>query len=130
MTPGAIADVNDRVETLALVAGGGVAGAVCRYAVGLVLGTWVLPWGTLVANVGGSFLLGVLLYNRRLRGGVSPRVRLVAGTGFLSSFTTYSTFAVETSRLAPVWAGTYVVVTYGLGFLGVLGGRRVARWLA
>jgi CrcB protein len=122
--------MDDRVDTLALVAGGGVVGAVCRYAVGLVVGAGTLPWGTLLANVLGSFLLGVLLYERRLRDAVPDRVRLVAGTGFLSSFTTYSTFAFETSQLPPGRAVAYVAATYGFGFLAVLVGRRVAGWVA
>lgn len=117
----------DRIETLTLVAGGGLAGALCRYAIAAVL-SGPLPWGTLAANATGAFLLGVLLYERRLRGAVPTRLRLVAGTGFLSSFTTYSTFAVETAALPPLLAAANVAATYGLGALAVVAGRAVARW--
>lgn len=81
-------------------------------------------------NVLGSFLLGVLLYENRLVGALSPETRLVLGTGFLSSFTTYSTFAVETSSLSPPLAAANVAVNYTLGLLGVVLGRVVARMLS
>lgn len=115
-----------RVETLALIAVGGVGGAVARHAVALAL-PGAFPWGTLAANVTGAFLLGVLLYEERLGGVLSRETRLVAGTGFLSSFTTYSTFAGETVALSPVLAVANVAATYALGFLAVLAGRGVVR---
>lgn len=118
----------DQATTLTLVGGGGVAGALCRHAVA-VAGPGTFPWGTLAANVTGAFLLGVLLYERRFRDAVPERLRLVAGTGFLSSFTTYSTFAAETTNLAPHLAVANVAVTYGLGLLAVIAGRAVAGWV-
>jgi len=116
--------------TLALVAVGGALGAVCRWGVSVALVGPAFPVGTLAVNVLGAFLLGVLLYERRLRNVIPSRVRLVAGTGFLSSFTTYSTFAAETVALAPALAGLNLAANYALGFLAVLAGRRVARWLS
>lgn len=118
-----------RAETLLLIAVGGFAGAIARHAVALALPS-TFPWGTLVANVVGAFLLGVLLYEERLVGVVSEETRLVAGTGFLSSFTTYSTFALETAALTPQMAVTNVAANYTLGFLAVLLGRAVTRWSA
>jgi CrcB protein len=118
-----------RVETLLLIAIGGFAGAISRHAVTLAL-PGAFPLGTLAANVVGAFLLGVLLYEQRLVGVVSEETRLVAGTGFLSSFTTYSTFALETAQLAPELAVANVAVNYALGFLAVLAGRAVTRWSA
>jgi len=120
----------DTDPTLPLVAVGGAAGAVCRWGVGVALAGATFPVGTLAVNVVGSFLLGVLLYERRLRNALSSRTRLVAGTGFLSSFTTYSTFAAETVTLTPALAGLNLAGNYALGFLAVLAGRRVAGWLS
>jgi len=116
-----------RIEPLLLIAAGGFAGATLRYAVAEALPATALPWGTLVANVLGSFALGVLLYEARLADALSPETRLMIGTGFLSSFTTYSTFAVETAALDPRWAVTNVALHYGLGFAAVVCGRWVAR---
>jgi CrcB protein len=118
-----------RFEPVLLVALGGFAGAISRYGVALALPE-TFPWGTLAVNVLGSFVLGVLLYERHLADALSAETRLVAGTGFLSSFTTYSTFALETVELAPRLAVANVAGTYTLGLVAVVCGRAVAGWLS
>lgn len=111
-----------RIETLVLVAIGGYAGSNLRYLVGdLVTGAG----GTLLVNVLGSFALGFLLYEARYSAVVSQRTHVVVGTGFLSSVTTYSTFALESVRFGLAGAG-YVVASYALGFGAVLVGRHLA----
>lgn len=111
-----------RIEALALVALGGFAGANARFAVSAAF-----PGlrGTLVANVLGSFALGLVLYASQFGAGLSERTRLGVATGFLSSFTTYSTFALQTAT-APTWALANVGATYALGFAAVFAGRAVA----
>ncbi|WP_435196773.1 fluoride efflux transporter CrcB [Natronomonas sp. EA1] len=109
---------------LAVVAVGAFLGATARYAVALAL-PGAFPWGTLLVNVAGSFLLGVLLYEERLVGGLPAEFQVLAGTGFLSSFTTFSTFAVETATLTPPLALANVGANYTLGLLAVLLGRAV-----
>lgn len=118
-----------RARPLALIAAGGFLGAVSRYLVGIALPT-AFPWGTLAANVGGTFLLGLLLYERHIADRLGAETRLIAGTGFCSSFTTYSTFAVETTRLSPELAALNVGANYALGFAAVLLGQVVARWVS
>ena len=108
------------VETVVLVGIGGFAGSNLRYFVGsLVPGLQ----GTLVVNALGSFALGFLLYEAMHLGVIADETRLVAATGFLSSFTTYSTFAVQTV-LTPEWAVANVLASYALGFGGVLLARQ------
>jgi CrcB protein len=92
-----------------LVAAGGCVGATLRYAVGVALPG---PTGTLAVNVLGSFVLGILVV--RLR---NARGQLFFGTGVLSSFTTYSTFAVETAALGAAMGAANVGATYLLGFV-------------
>ena len=121
--------LRERARPLALIAVGGFLGAVLRHAVAVALPT-AFPWGTLAANVGGAFLLGVLLYERHLADRLSAETRLIVGTGFCSSFTTYSTFAVETTQLSPELAALNVGANYALGFLAVLLGQLVARWIS
>jgi CrcB protein len=121
--------LRERAGPLALVATGGFLGAVLRHAVAIALPA-AFPWGTLAANVGGTFLLGFLLYERHLVDRLSAETRLLAGTGFCSSFTTYSTFALETTQLSPELAALNVGANYVLGALAVLLGRLVARWVS
>ena len=80
----------------------GAVGAPLRYIVdGFVLdrsgGTF--PLGTAVINIAGSFLLG-LLTGLALYHGFPTTSKIVLGSGFCGSFTTFSTFAFETVRLA------------------------------
>lgn len=84
-------------ERMIFVAIGGFFGAICRFAIS----NWVkahvntvLPLATFGINLLGSFLLGICV-------GVGPSssIQLLAGTGFLGAFTTFSTFSVESVRL-------------------------------
>jgi len=105
-----------------VIALGGFLGAVSRYFVGTLVAD---PGGTLVVNVAGSFALAATV-------GVvhSRRLRLFLTTGLLSSFTTYSTFAVESASLGLAGGAANVAATYALGVaaagLGLVFGRRVA----
>lgn len=113
-----------RLETVALVALGGFAGANLRHAVALVAPGLA---GTLVANVCGSLALGFVLYEEIYGGTLSAETRVVLATGFLSSFTTYSTFAVQSAQSRPLLLAANVAANYALGFAAVLAGRALAR---
>ena len=80
---------------LLLVCLGGAIGSGARYLVALwaasALGV-AFPFGTLMVNLAGSFLLGVLMHV-----GASTEWRLFLATGMLGGFTTYSTFNYETT---------------------------------
>ncbi len=85
------------------VALGAALGANARYIIGL----WAagrfgahFPYGTLIVNVLGSLFLGfvVVLTTERLT--LSPETRLLLAVGFLGSFTTFSSFAVESVTLS------------------------------
>lgn len=85
-------------RALLLVAVGGACGAVARYAIT----EWIpndFPWGTLVVNVLGSFLLGVLIAVGITNEQVTPEILLLVGTGALGAFTTMSTFSVDVIQL-------------------------------
>jgi len=79
-----------------LVGGGGVLGALARHAVAARLDASTYPAATFAVNVLGSFLLAVVTF-----AGAPTGVRLLVGTGACGSFTTFSSFAVETVQL---WA--------------------------
>jgi fluoride exporter len=88
--------------TLVMIAIGGAAGAVARY---LVDG-WVLdrtgagfPYGTLVINASGSFLLGILAALTIDRAVLPAEIRGPVLIGFLGAYTTFSTLMLESWRL-------------------------------
>jgi fluoride exporter len=86
----------------ALVGLAAALGAVSRYLVDqAVSNKWEsgFPWGTWVINVTGSFALG-LLTGLALHHGLSAHVVSVLGTGICGGYTTFSTFTVESVRLA------------------------------
>lgn len=116
------------------VGGAGFAGAVSRYWLSELVGKRVngsFPWGTVVVNLSGCFLLGLLSVVLGERLGVDPAVRLAVTVGFLGAFTTYSTFAYETAVLGRdgAWlaaaANVVVSVSAGVGaaWLGIAAGR-------
>jgi CrcB protein len=57
------------------------------------------PWGTACVNLVGSFSLGLLVGLREFHN-LDGNLSTIAGIGFLGAFTTFSTFAVETTRLS------------------------------
>lgn len=122
--------------TALLVVLGAAAGAACRWAVDRAVRSRVdgaFPWGTLVVNVAGSLLLGVLL-GAAANAAAGPGLLALVGTGFAGAFTTYSTFAYDTVRLAeeglPAASVGNVVASLVLGLLATLGGwaAGVAVW--
>lgn len=77
-----------------LVGVGGVGGALLRYAVYEAMPAQEYPLATLVVNVLGSFVLGVVIF-----ADVGETTVTLVGVGVCGAFTTYSTFAVDTVRL-------------------------------
>lgn len=107
------------MTVLGLALAGGL-GALARYHLGGWLASrWPgpVPVPTLVVNVAGSGLLGLLVGSMQT-GRLSAGLFAWAGTGFLGAFTTFSTFTYETVRLVEdgswLYAGLNVVLSYGL----------------
>ena len=78
------------------IAVGGGAGAVARFMVARQMGHWLgtyLPYGTLMVNALGSWMLGFLAVYLMDRPEISPLIRLGLAVGFLGAFTTFSTFS-------------------------------------
>jgi len=117
---------------LAAVATGGALGALLRFGVGAGLlhhSAAGFPWGTLSANVLGSFLLGFLARGLELRE-AGPRLRAFASVGLCGGFTTFSTFDLE-SRILLAEGRTAAAVSYSLGSVAVCVASILAgAWLA
>ncbi|HZF25323.1 MAG TPA: fluoride efflux transporter CrcB [Steroidobacteraceae bacterium] len=104
--------------SLLAVGVGAVLGAWLRWALGLVLNPVfpTLPLGTLVANLFGGFVIGIMMSGADPFG-FSPTTRLLITTGFLGALTTFSTFSAETVtlllRAQYGWAATLVLAHLG-----------------
>lgn len=119
---------------VALVAAGGMLGSVARYGLSGWAHRWSatgFPVGTLVVNVAGSFLIGMVLAASLERGVPGPAARLFLATGFCGGFTTMSTFSYETLALAAgggfVEAAANVIGTLVLCMVAVWLGLAVGR---
>ena len=121
--------------TLALLVLAGALGALLRYEVELAVRRRVgpgFPLGTLLINVSGSFVLGVLVGLAAHRG-VSSSVVTVVGTGLLGAYTTFSTFSVDTvglvehrrPRAAAANLGASLVLGLGAAALGLVLGHGI-----
>ncbi|MEO6467832.1 MAG: CrcB family protein [Acidimicrobiia bacterium] len=101
------------------IAGAGALGAPARYLVERALSRrfgHAFPWGTTAVNLVGSLLLGLLVGMVEFHHWRDDIVR-VAGVGFVGAFTTFSTFAVESTRLPTRARLRYV----GISVVGGLG---------
>jgi CrcB protein len=118
------------------IALGSALGGVARYLLGGLIqrateGTF--PLGTLVINVTGSFLLGLLYRYAAESAAVTPEVRAMLTIGICGGYTTFSTFSYETVRLledgeytrALAYVGLSVVLSVGGAILGITVGREL-----
>lgn len=120
---------------LVYVGAGGFAGAVSRY-LSLALaarffGSRAFPYGTMIVNLTGCFLIGLGLGIAMSKDVLSSEARLLIFTGFLGSFTTYSTFGYETFILARdshfIGSSLNVILHVCLGLAAVWAGDFISR---
>ncbi|KGL41953.1 hypothetical protein BMT55_03955 [Listeria newyorkensis] len=117
----------------------GIAGALCRYFVGMGVGVFWgtdFPLGTLLVNLSGCLVLGFFTtYLFRLTI-LNTDLVIAVGTGFLGAYTTFSTFSLEVVRLFESGNAILAVTYLGFSFLGgnllawlgfTLGERRFVR---
>ena len=83
------------IQGIVLIAIGATCGAICRWCLSSWLNSEKLPWGTLLANVIGGYLIGVVMAALMRWPHVSPELRLAVVTGFLGALTTFSSFSAE-----------------------------------
>jgi len=109
-------------------------GAIARYFVSRFVAKMVsasFPYGTMLINVTGSFILGLFLVWSTERALPDPRWRLLVAIGFCGSYTTFSSYAFESFSLFE--QGHYflfasnVVLSNVLCLAGVLAGAMIAR---
>lgn len=115
------------------VAAGGALGAMMRYGVtlgcGRLFGT-SFPYGTIGANIIGSFAMGLLVAVFALREPVDPALKLFLTTGILGGFTTFSAFSLEAIMLyerKPLLGAMYVATSFVLSVGACLAGLRAIK---
>ena len=120
--------------SIAAVAIGGSIGSVARYLVGVYAGRLFglnFPWGTLIINIVGSFLLGVFVELLALKWDLSQTARLFLTVGICGGFTTFSTFSLDSAVLmqrGELWqAGAYVIASVVLSVAGLFTGLHLIR---
>ncbi|MEO5610001.1 MAG: CrcB family protein [Ornithinibacter sp.] len=120
---------------LVAVGAGGALGSLGRYAVGLALhhAPGGFPWATLVVNVTGALVMGVLVGFLVDRPGAHRLARPFLGVGLLGGWTTFSALAVDVVQLTQAGhvqaALIYVAGTFILGVLAVGGGSALGERL-
>ena len=121
-----------------LICLGGAIGTGARYLVVVWMARTAgtgFPFGTLLVNASGSFLLGFLMQLSLFAPAISADTRLMLGTGILGGFTTYSAFNYETLTLlreqawgpALVYAAATLIGCLAAGAAGIAMARAVAQ---
>jgi len=118
-----------------LVMAGGSLGALCRYLFAIGASRFIgerFPWGTLIANMTGCFLIGAAFALADRSSLFTPSARLFFMTGFLGALTTFSTYALESINY--MRAGSYIAVINFLlnnigGGLLVIAGFQAIRFI-
>lgn len=125
-----------RPLVLLAIAGGGFLGGLGRYAVELAMPAPAgqLPWGTFFVNVGGTFVLALLLVLILEVWPPTRYIRPFSAVGFLGAFTTFSTATVQTNELlahghlatATLYLGGELLAGLAAASFGLVIGRSVA----
>ena len=119
-----------------LICFGGAVGTGARYLLGGVVAGLLgpeFPYGTLLINVLGSLLIGIVQQVGLTTLAIPDTLRLVLTVGVMGGFTTYSSFSYETVKLVETgsWgaASAYVLLTTALCLVGCVAGISVGRVL-
>ena len=123
------------LQNLLIIGIGGLVGAISRYlvsgAVQNLSKSYNFPYGTMGVNLLGCFIIGLLIQLVEYRGIFSPEVRLFVFIGLLGGFTTFSSFALESTNLLreSQWLQglTNIMVTNVFGLGMVLAGRALSQ---
>ena len=123
-------------QFIVAVAAGGALGSVVRYLVGIGWGKLFgtdFPWGTLIINVTGSFLIGAFIGLFAAKWDLSQAMRIFLTVGICGGYTTFSTFSLDAYYLmerGQIWASSaYLVASVGLSVGALIAALRLVREL-
>jgi CrcB protein len=123
------------MNKLLLVFIGGGIGAATRYGVTLASGKWfgtAFPWGTLIVNLGGCLMIGIILGLAEKTSLVEPSTRLFFVTGFLGGLTTFSSYAMESVlalRISMASSLANIAANNLIGLALVVLGLKLTEWM-
>ena len=122
------------MKLVLLAAAGGALGSSARYLVNIGAGKLLgmgFPWGTLIVNIAGCFIMGVLVGLGAHRLTLSDEARVFMATGILGGFTTFSAFSADFALLFGRkhfgYAALYLTGSVGLSLLAVFAGLYLIR---
>lgn len=124
------------MKSVLLVFVGGGFGSVARFLLGKMLNNSSdgIPFGTFVANVLGSLLIGLILGFAAENDALTENHTLLLATGFCGGFTTFSTFAYENHILLKsgdfMSFALYTIASFVMGFLAVFLGMYLVKFIA
>jgi len=122
------------VKQLVFIAIAGALGTLSRYGLSEMTHNWLgrnFPWGTLVINIAGCFVIGFLMTFFAGTSFFSKEVQLAVTVGFLGAFTTFSTFGYDSFKF--FHNGSWemgmlnIIANVVIGLLAVMGGMGIAR---
>lgn len=124
------------IQFILAVATGGALGSVMRYLVGIGSGRAFgtdFPWGTLIINVTGSFLIGLFAALFATRWNLPQAVRIFLTVGICGGYTTFSTFSLDAWFLierGQTWAsGAYMIASVALSVAALVAAMQIIRAL-
>lgn len=122
------------MKLVLLAAAGGALGSSARYLVNVGAGRLLgmgFPWGTLIVNIVGCFIMGLLVGWGAFKGSVSQEARVFLATGILGGFTTFSAFSADFALLVERrdfgFSALYLTGSVVLSLLAVFAGIYLVR---
>ena len=119
-------DLEENLIKFFVVFIGGGLGSIFRYWISTYASKHLplfFPFGTLLVNILGSFILGLMIFGWDEKGLISPTIKLFIGVGFCGGLTTFSTFSLETFNLIRdaefLLAGLNILVNVMFTLLGI-----------
>lgn len=120
--------IDPNLRTPIAISLGAIPGALSRYYITKLTAQWFgtsFPYGTFLINLTGASIMGFFVTFTLDRSIASPDLRLLVAVGFLGSYTTFSTYALDTKSLLATgncqlslfyWAGSAVLGVVGVQF--------------